>query len=121
YYYNGEGYDDSSIIKTYAFIEGITDPTDVAGLLLDSGFHYGAASANWREMWGSDFSLSVFYIENFSSFSGMVKPSISWGGLDNIDISLSASRMFGDAGEEYSMAGNIAAVSLGVSIGGTSF
>ena len=121
YYYNGEGYEDSSAIKIYAFIENITDPTKIAGLLLDSGFHYGAASANWREMWGSDFSLSIFFIENFSSFSGMIKPSISWGGLGGLDLSLSLSRMFGDAGEEYAIAGSTAAVNLGVSIGGTSF
>lgn len=119
YYYNGEGYDDpfTSIELTPLLGSGAILTTD----LVENGKHYGAASANWREMWGSNFSLSLFFIENFSSFSGMIKPSLSWSGLDNLDISLSASRMFGDAGEEYAMAGSTAAVSLGVSIGGTSF
>ena len=121
YYYNGEGYEDSDLLKKYIAAQGIIDPAEVAGLLLDSGLHYGAASINWREMWGSDFTLSLFFIENFSSLSGMIKPAISWSGLDNIDVSLSFSRMFGDAGEEYAMAGSTAALSLGVSIGGTSF
>ena len=89
--------------------------------LVEKGRHYGAASANWREMWGSDFSLSLYFIENFSSLSGMIKPAISWSGMDNIDVSLSGSWMFGDAGEEYSPFGETAAISLGVSIGGTSF
>jgi hypothetical protein len=115
YYFNGEGYEDQDLLKT------LLAESLFPLVLIESGRHYGAASASWREMWGSDFSLSLFYIENFSSFSGMIKPSLSWSGLDNIDISLSASRMFGDTGEEYSMFGNTAAVSLGVSIGGTSF
>jgi len=126
YYFNGEGYEDPDIVNVFetpqlATIIDPTDPSEIAGVLLESGRHYGAVSVNWREMWGSDFSLSLFFIENFSSFSGMIKPSISWSGLDDIDISLSASGMFGDAGEEYSIPGSIAAVSLGVSIGGTSF
>ncbi|MEA1911953.1 MAG: hypothetical protein U9N32_09820, partial [Spirochaetota bacterium] len=123
YYFNGEGYDDPDIVNVTETpqLGTIIDSSEIAGLLQDSGRHYGAASANWRGMWGSNISLSIFYIENFSSFSGMIKPSISWSGLDDIDISLSLSRMFGDAGEEYAMSGSTASVSLGVSIGGTSF
>ncbi len=127
YYYNGEGYEDSDIvnvIETPQLIgSGIvsSEPSEIAAFLTDSGMHYGAVNANWREMFGSDFTLNLFFIENFSSFSGMIKPGISWSGMDNIDISLSLSRMFGDAGEEYAIAGSTAAVSLGVSIGGTSF
>ncbi|MCK5199894.1 MAG: hypothetical protein KAR21_16160 [Spirochaetales bacterium] len=121
YYYNGEGYEDPDIIKQYILTENITDPAAIAGWLMDSGFHYGAVGVRWREMWGSDFTFSLFFIENFSNFSGMIKPAISWGGLDNIDVTLSLSRMFGAALEEYSPGGNTAAVSLGVSIGGTSF
>jgi hypothetical protein len=119
YFFNGEGYADpfTSVELKPLLLPGTITASDI----VENGMHYGAASASWREMWGSDFSLSLFFIENFSSFSGMLKPSISWSGLDNIDISLSASRMFGDVGEEYSMAGNTAVVSLGVSIGGTSF
>jgi hypothetical protein len=128
YYFNGEGYEDPALININetpglisSGIVSMSDPGSIVGLLADSGRHYGAASASWRGMWGSDFSLSVFFIENFSSFSGMIKPSISWSGLDDIDISVSASRIFGDPGEEYAMAGSTGAVSLGVSIGGTSF
>ncbi len=127
YYYNGEGYKDSDIVNVFEtpqlFGSGIvsSEPSEIAAFLMDSGMHYGAANASWREMFGSDFSLSLFFIENFSSLSGMIKPTISWSGMDNIDISLSLSRMFGDAGEEYAVAGSTAAVSLGVSIGGTSF
>jgi len=128
YYYNGEGYENQDFVNVNITpeISGLglfdaSDPSTISTFLMDSGIHYGAASANWREMWGSDFSLSIFFIENFSSFSGMIKPAISWGGLDNIDLSLSLSRMFGDVGEEYAIAGSNAAISLGVSIGGTSF
>lgn len=119
YYYNGEGYEDpfTSIELTPLLSAGDILASD----LVENGIHYGAASVTWREMWDSDFTLSVFFIENFSSFSGMIKPAVSWGGLENIDVTLSLSRMFGDAGEEYSLAGSTAAVSLGVSIGGTSF
>jgi len=128
YYYNGEGYSDPNLVNINetpqliaSGIVSLSDPSSISTLLIDSGKHYGAASVSWREMWGSDLSLSIFYIENFSSFSGIIKPSISWNGLDNIDISLSASRIFGDPGEEYSMSGSITSISLGVSIGGTSF
>ena len=115
YYFNGEGYEDQDLLKTSGV--ALLLPSD----LIETGRHYGAAKVSWREMWGGNFSLSLYYIENFSSFSGMITPSLSWSGLDDIDISLSASGMFGDAGEEYSPSGSTAAVSLGVSIGGTSF
>lgn len=115
YYYNGEGYEDQDLLSTFA--ASLLSPSD----FIETGRHYGAANATWREMWGSDFTLSLFFIENFSSFSGMIKPAISWGGLDNIDVSLSLSYMFGDAGEEYSPFGETATISLGVSIGETSF
>ncbi len=119
YYYNGEGYEDPF---TVVELTSLLNTGDIlASDLVENGRHYGAASATWREMWGSDFTFSLFFVENFSSFSGMIKPAISWGGFDDIDISLSLSRMFGDAGEEYSPKGSTAAVSLGVSIGGTSF
>ncbi|MCK5153044.1 MAG: hypothetical protein KAQ93_01680 [Spirochaetales bacterium] len=115
YYFNGEGYADQDLLKTPAALT--LSPSD----RLETGVHYGAANANWREMFGSDFSLNLFFIENLSSLSGMIKPGISWSGLENINVTLSLSRMFGDVGEEYAMAGSTAAVSLGVSIGGTSF
>ncbi|MCD6396473.1 MAG: hypothetical protein J7L71_02950 [Spirochaetaceae bacterium] len=123
YYYNGEGYSDPNLVNmTSPAIMGLLAAKSISTSdLTETGRHYGALSASWRDMWGSDFSLSIFYIENFSSFSGMVKPGISWSGMDNIDLSLSFSSMFGDAGEEYSPSGSTSAVSLGVSIGGTSF
>ncbi len=123
YYYNGEGYSNPDLVNMTSpeIMSLLTSESISTSDLVETGRHYGAVSAGWREMWGSDLSLSIFYIENFSSFSGMIKPSISWNGLDNIDISLSVSRMFGDPGEEYSMSGSISSISLGVSIGGTSF
>ncbi|MCF6334532.1 MAG: hypothetical protein L3J12_02185 [Spirochaetales bacterium] len=119
YYYNGEGYDDPYTLQELGSLlgSGVISSSD----LLENGRHYGAGSVSWRDMWGSDFSLSLFFIENFSSLSGMIKPSFSWSGMDNIDITLSAPRIFGDPGEEYSVQGSTASVSLGVSIGGTSF
>ncbi len=123
YYYNGEGYFDSDLVNmTSPAILGLLASKSISKSdLSETGQHYGAASINWREMWGSDFSLSIFFIENFSSYSGILKPTISWSGMENIDISLSVSSMFGDSGEEYSPAGNTSALSLGVSMGGTNF
>ncbi len=123
YYYNGEGYSDPDLVNmtSPAILSLLTAKSISKSDLSENGQHYGAASISWRKMWGSDFSLSIFYIENFSSYSGIIKPGVSWSGMDNIDISLSVSSMFGDSGEEYSPAGNTLSVSLGVSIGGTSF
>ena len=130
YLFNGEGYayDDQDFVTAnrQIVIAGIMSGSGVFSALslsdiAETGRHYGAASLMWSSMLQSDFSLSVFYLGNFSDGSGMIKPTLSFSGLDDIDISLGLSYLYGEAGDEYTPFGDSVSASLTISLGGTAF
>ena len=132
YMFNGEGYEDddqdfltANRQTVIGVINGLIPLPSLAGLsmsdIAETGRHYGAASFRWSGMFQSDFSFSVFYLGNLSDGSGMVKPSLSFKGWDDIDITVGLSYNYGEAGDEYTPFGDSVSASLSVSLGGTAF
>jgi hypothetical protein len=89
--------------------------------MLQRGRRYGAFSAVWTEVFGSDLTLSSLWLANLSDGSGMVSPLIRWDFSDELRLSLKVSLLYGDAGAEYSPRGEAAVVSLSAILGSGSF
>ncbi len=126
YLFNGEGYSnaDQNFVTTArpAIMSGvITIPGVSASDMINTGRHYGAGTFSWNKMFQSDFTLSVFWLGNFSDGSGLLKPSLSYSGFNDIDISLSVPYSYGEPGDEYTPMGDSVSASLTFSLGGTAF
>ncbi len=122
YLFNGEGYEnnDQDFVTANRLIimgSGLVSASDIA----QTGRHYGAGNFSWNEMFQSDFTFSMFWLGNLSDGSGMMKPSLSYTGFDDIDISLSLPYSYGDIGDEYTPMGDSVSASLTFSLGGTAF
>lgn len=120
YLFNGEGYEDPSIL---------TDNTSGVGALVASGdlsvsdlrgtgMHYSALSVSWRDILGWDFTGSVLWLHNYSDMSAQVSPSISTTIFDSIDLSASMPFTFGDDGDEFSPTGDSISIRITASLGG---
>ena len=124
YYFNGEGYSDPGILDpltggAYAQTQinaGKLNPRDV---LTNISKHYGSANISISPV--KDLSFSVFWLGNFTDFSGLIKPGLSWSATDYISIGLSVPYTYGDAGDEYTLGGDNLSFVLEVSLGRSSF
>ena len=122
YSYNGEGYDDPDILKNPIVVGPLLESGALAvSDLLNSGKHYAAVSAGWNSLFGSDISLQLFWIHNFSDMSGYLSPTVSISFLDAFSLSMQTPIAYGDAGDEYSPTGESFTIRLAVGIGGGSF
>lgn len=130
YLFNGEGYDDDDQVfltenRQTVMAAVISEVPSYSALslsdLMQTGRHYGAGSFNWKGMFQSDFDFSLFWLGNISDGSGMVKPSVSYKGFDNISITAGMSYNYGEAGDEYTPQGDMVSATIAVSMGGTSF
>ena len=87
YLYNGGGYGSLSMgdILQAAIDRAVSQPAGEPELGLSSlastlgglgkiGQHYGVLYLGWTQLWDSDWDFSVLAIENFSDWSGYVKP-----------------------------------------------
>jgi hypothetical protein len=119
YFFNGEGYPDSMLLKPAAFLlqntgtnglavgadaqpEAYEPPPDLRVTdLRNWGRHYAAASIGWNGIGGSDVSLSVFTLMNLSDLSGIVSPSVRFPLFDSMSVALSGRLTFGNPGDEY--------------------
>lgn len=120
YFFNGTGYADSALLKPAAFLIqnpdtnglAIANPDDQpagyeeppalrAGDFQNWGRHYGAATLVFGNLFGSDLSLSLFGLVNFSDLSGIFSPSVSISFLEWFNASVGARMTFGDPGDEY--------------------
>ncbi|MCX7025907.1 MAG: hypothetical protein NT061_00130 [Spirochaetes bacterium] len=133
YYYNGEGYSDSSRTTLVADANAVlvavaSSPTNyakvsqaLAGLIYGSGQHYAALSFSKSKLIGDDVSASVIAVANLSDGSGIVKPNISWAPLDYLTLSLSPLFVFGPTDGEYTFlaGGDKATLSLGLVVSGS--
>jgi hypothetical protein len=123
YYYNGEGYDDPTILTNgmgAIFVASSIASEDLAiNDLMESSQHYGAANITVTPV--EDLSFGVFWLGNFNDLSGMVTPSISWQATDYISLGFSLPWKYGDAGDEYTPDGDNLSFALEVSLGNTSF
>lgn len=118
YYFNGEGYDDPSILadpRVAALLgSGDLSPRDLQG----TGRHYGAASLRWSGALGSDLSPSAFWIGNVSDGSGRVQAEVAWRLTDVLTLTPGYSYAYGDEGDEYAPAGAGHTITLRASLGG---
>ena len=149
YFFNGDGYQDSKLLKQAAFLQqnpeynGLalpafaqTDqyepPPDLsAGDLSPWGRHYGAVTAAWNDIFESEISLSIFNVISLSDFSGIIAPSLSYNLIDIFTINLALRMTYGDKNDEYTNpaslfgfsddTGATGSLSLSVSMGGGSF
>ena len=120
YLFNGEGYDDPSIITdNIAGVGALIAAGDIAASdLISTGMHYSALSVSWLDILGSDFTGSVLWLQNYSDMSARVSPSISTTLLDSIDLTASVPLTFGDEGDEFSPNGDSLSISVTASFGG---
>lgn len=127
YFYNGEGYsaDDQDFVTTYrpGILAGIMNSTGIVSMsdILNSGRHYGAGTFSWDEILQSDFTFRIFWLGNLSDGSGLLKPSLSYTGFNDIDLSLSVPYSYGEIGDEYTPSGDSLGVTITFSFGGTAF
>ncbi|MCX7026505.1 MAG: hypothetical protein NT061_03235, partial [Spirochaetes bacterium] len=83
-YYNGAGYQDSSILEKTAARTIIRNNSDYKyGDLVQTGMYYLAGSASVGGQWGegknvSDWTLSAYALANFSDNSVRAKPSFAY-------------------------------------------
>ncbi|MCI0481890.1 MAG: hypothetical protein L0213_09930, partial [Candidatus Dadabacteria bacterium] len=124
YLFNGEGYDDPSIIKDYIdymIMAMLFDPDLVLGLsysdMMNTGKHYTAVAGGWNSMFGSDFSIQLLWMHDYSDASGWLSPSLSVALFDELTISLKTPYRYGDKGDEYSPGGESLSVQLSANLG----
>ncbi|HCM28779.1 MAG: hypothetical protein A2Z99_21270 [Treponema sp. GWB1_62_6] len=118
YYYNGLGYEDSSILsensaKVGALLQsGALAPDD----LVQRDRHYGAANLAFSDILGSDAGASLFWIGNLADASGRTKATVSWAGLDHVIPSVAWTWSYGRKGSEFAPAGAGSSVSLLITV-----
>ena len=120
YFYNGEGYAHSDMLKPAVFLlqnadtngltiadaaeqpESYEAPPELRTTDLSNwGRHYIAANAGWSNIGDSDFSVSVLFLANLSDLSGIISPAIQFPFLDTMNISVAGRLTFGNFGDEY--------------------
>ena len=123
YLYNGEGYDDPSILSDNTAGIGalLGSGSLVVSDLINSGRHYAAVSGAWNGIFGSELSLRLFWIQNFSDMSGFVTPTLSYKIIDGVNLSLQVPYRYGDVGDEYTPTGDGLSARIAVSLGGGTF
>ena len=149
YFFNGEGYPDSSLLDAAYFLQqnpdlnGLTiadefaqpeeyedPPALTIGDLLSWGRHYAAVTVGWNDIFNSNIGFSLLLIANLSDLSGIVTPVFTFSLFDTFMLSLNVRMTFGDNGDEFTNPGALfagdteggtLAVSLNVSMGDGSF
>ena len=129
YLYNGGGYASLSMgdILQAALDRAVSQPAGEPELGLSSlagtlgglgkiGQHYGVLYLGWTELWDSDWDFSVLAIENFSDWSGYVKPILSFTFLNYVKLSAAASFSWGGNGTEFADPAGLAAAMAAGSI-----
>ncbi len=123
YLFNGEGYADTSFLSSTtgsAFIGSSVLAGDLSlHDLTTRSMHYGAASISVFPV--EDISFSVLWLGNFTDFSGMVRPGITWQASESISLGIDFPWTYGDKGDEYTPQGSIFSFNIGVSLGSALF
>jgi len=123
YFYNGEGYEDSRILRdNQAAVLAYLASGDISAAdLTNTGRHYAALSATWADIGGSPFSGRLFWMQNLSDMSGLLRPALSVRLFDGMAIELAPSLSYGETGAELSPNGSSSSLEIGVEMGGGSF
>lgn len=120
YLYNGEGYDDPSLISDNTMgVGALLAAGEIAySDLMNTGKHYSALSGNWNDIFGSDFSMNALWIHNYSDSSGWLSPSLGVELFDGLSISLRTPYLYGEKGGEYTQTGDSFSLQLSANLGG---
>lgn len=98
YYFQGEGYDDSSLLPTALarLNNGIHQST-----IENFGKHYTGLSLTLGDLFLEDLSISSFWTANWSDLSGTVDTGISYRLFDGFFLTFSMINSYGDDDSEY--------------------
>lgn len=134
YYFNGEGYEDQSILDdARASIRAVADgqvpqvPIDTAGGTLTArdlgrmNRHYASAVANLTEVFGTDLSAGLLWQGNLADGSGLVGPSLTYSLFERASVTASTTLAYGPDDREFTSLGGRTTASISVSLGGGSF
>jgi hypothetical protein len=122
YYFNGEGYSDTSFFENVPGLAGLfTAEVITVNDLLQPSMHYAACMLSWNSIADSDFSTSVFWIGSLVDGSGQVIPSVTWTPFDYISARLSFPLTYGGDFGEFSALGRSFGVALEFSLGSGRF
>ncbi len=123
YLYNGEGYDDSSILKDNQISIGeLVGNGDITiGDLMSPGRHYAAANVAWNGIFDSDFALQAFWMHNFSGMSGFINPALSVEVFNAVRLKVGLRYLYGEEGDEFSPTDDSLTAQISVGFGGGSF
>jgi hypothetical protein len=124
YYFNGYGYNDSSVISDnrnkLAYLLG--NGSIIQSDLTRPGKHYIAAGFSWNDIMGSNLGLRTSWISNLNDLSGTIDASLTLRDLyDWINISLGINYAYGDAGEEFTPGGDGIKLKFNTSLGNGKF
>ncbi len=96
YFFNGEGYSGTDFYEALVPpLEVIVSPKD----LINPGMHYAALNTSFS--FTKNVGASIFTISNLSDGSGLVIPSVSYKGIENLSITLDTRFAFGKNGTQY--------------------
>lgn len=111
YYYNGEGYEDTSILKNPG-ISDLSDKKEVSKADL-IGKHHLAASLSWNRLLNSNYTLGVLWLGDLNDRSGKLTTSLTLNTHAGITPQLAVTQVYGDFSSTI--------VHLNVSLGSGSF
>ncbi|MBN2050866.1 MAG: hypothetical protein JW760_10510 [Spirochaetales bacterium] len=150
YYYNGEGYADSTLLApayrlllnpgengltisdTEAQPEGYEAPPALSiSDITNFGRHYGALIFSWNNIFDEDLSFSTLFISNLSDLSCILSPNLTFTLFEKVSLTAGLRWTFGPAGGEFTnptaliagdtVGGGTLSFTLSGSIGGGSF
>ncbi|MFP4115315.1 MAG: hypothetical protein ACLFUA_13175 [Spirochaetales bacterium] len=123
YFYNGEGYEDSSVLSENQLgVLALGQAGELgASDLSEIGRHYAAASAGLSSILGSDISVQSLWYGNLSDASGSVSVTVSYRFNDYVSASTGANYTYGDSGDEFTPLGQRLGAELTVRFGSGSF
>ena len=123
YFFNGEGYGDSSVISDNRDAIGVLlgDGTISREDLATTGRHYTVLSGELVDLFESDLSVGLLWIRNHTDRSSILVPSVSGTLFNRITLMLSSPINLGDDGDEFAPEGNRLTMSVSASVGGGSF
>lgn len=98
YFYNGEGYEDSTLLESAYALRYNNLLTDKD--LEHFGQHYCAASFSYDDIFDSGFGITLYFMSNLSDQSILISPSISLTIIDEIKATLGLTLFYGDNGDE---------------------
>lgn len=121
YYFNGLGYEDSSLFTDNSAALGALLARGELSLddLQARGQHYAALSLSAPDLAKTELTPSVFWLSNLSDGSGVVDANLSYAGIDYLTPSIGYRLNYGEEGAEYSPLGVNHSLSLALDLRGS--